>query len=279
MPALVVVQAPNVTTPAVADGISRMTDAALATRQMGGPVVVSVSTDRTVATVTISLAGNGTDRRSERALATLRHTIIPATIGSVPAAHTYVGGATAGSRDFNDTMKSRAPIVFVFVLSAAFLLLLFTFRSLVIPIEAIVLNLLSVGAAYGVLVWIFQYGHLESFLDFKPLTPRLGSIRVPTMILNGELDFLTPRALHDALRTHIPDSALVIIPNAYHAFTLEKAALTADLLARFATDVLAKQWSGGGAVRIAPDEPGGEIVAFPADYDHLRAIPVRKLTP
>ena len=76
-------------------------------------------------------------------------------------------GETASSKDFNDTMKSHAPLVFAFVLSAAFLLLLVTFRSLVIPIKAIVLNLLSVGAAYGVLVWIFQYGHLESLLDFK----------------------------------------------------------------------------------------------------------------
>ncbi len=116
---------------------------------------------------------------------------------------------------------------------------------------------------------------MESFMDFEPLTPRLGAIRIPTMILNGEFDFLTPRALHDSLRTHIPDSALIIIPRAYHAFTLEKAALTADLLARFAADVMAKQWKGGGSVWIAPDEAGGEIVPFPAGYDHLRAIPVR----
>ena len=77
-----------------------------------------------------------------------------------------VGGFTAGSKDFNDTMKSHLPLVFAFVLTAAFLLLLVTFRSIVIPIKAIVLNLLSVGAAYGVLVWIFQDGHLQSLLGF-----------------------------------------------------------------------------------------------------------------
>ncbi len=59
---------------------------------------------------------------------------------------------------------------------------------------------------------------MESFLDFQPITPQLGSISVPTMILNGEFDFLTPRALHETLRTHIPDSALVIVPRGYHAF-------------------------------------------------------------
>ena len=58
-------------------------------------------------------------------------------------------------------------MVFIFVLTAAFILLLFTFRSLVIPLKAILLNLLSVGAAYGVLVWIFQEGHLQSVLGFK----------------------------------------------------------------------------------------------------------------
>ena len=66
---------------------------------------------------------------------------------------------------------------------------------------------------------------MESFLEFEPLTPQLSSIGVPTMILNGEFDFLTPR--HETLRIHIPNSSLVIIPKCYHAFTLEKPALTA----------------------------------------------------
>lgn len=120
---------------------------------------------------------------------------------------------------------------------------------------------------------------MESFLDFRPLTPLLPSITTPTMILNGEFDFLTPRSLHETLRIGIPDSSLVIIPNAYHAFTLEKAALTADLLVRFAEDVLAKRWQGNKAVWIAPDEPGGAMIPFPAGYDHLRAIPVQKAMP
>jgi len=118
---------------------------------------------------------------------------------------------------------------------------------------------------------------MESFLGFEGLTDRLNSIRLPTMILNGEFDFLTSRSLHDTLRAQIPDSALIIIPRAYHAFTLEKPALTADLLARFATDVMSQQWNGGGSIWIAPDEAGAEITLFPAEYDHLRAIPVRKV--
>lgn len=115
---------------------------------------------------------------------------------------------------------------------------------------------------------------MESFLDFQPLTPQLARIGVPTMILNGEFDFLTPRAVHETLRVQIPDSSLVIIPRAYHAFTLEKPALTVDLLARFAEEVLAGRWQGNKAIWIAPEEAGHELTPFPVGYDHLRAIPV-----
>jgi RND superfamily putative drug exporter len=71
--------------------------------------------------------------------------------------------------DFNDSMKAHAPYVFLFVLGLAFALLLVTFRSIVIPIKAIILNLLSVGAAYGVLVLVFQRGNLQSLLGFKSI--------------------------------------------------------------------------------------------------------------
>jgi pimeloyl-ACP methyl ester carboxylesterase len=115
---------------------------------------------------------------------------------------------------------------------------------------------------------------MESFFDFAPLTPQLSAIRVPALILNGEFDFLTPRKLHESLRLHIPDSALVIVPRVYHAFTLEKPALSADLLARFADDVLAGRWHGDKKVWIAPEEPGGTLIPFPAGYDHLRSVPL-----
>ena len=93
--------------------------------------------------------------------------MIPPVLATLPpGTQEAVTGDTAGTYDFNQTTKSRAPIVFAFVLGLAFLLLLLTFRSIVIPIKAIVLNLLSVGAAYGVLVWIFQDGHVQGLLGF-----------------------------------------------------------------------------------------------------------------
>ena len=104
---------------------------------------------------------------SNDALDTLRNEILPATVGKVAGVQYAVTGDTASSKDWNDKMKSAAPIVFVFVLSFAFLLLLVSFRSIVIPVKAIVMNLLSVGAAYGLLVAIFQWGWGANLLDFQ----------------------------------------------------------------------------------------------------------------
>ncbi len=165
--ATVVVQAGDVGSPAMKAAIARLKTRALASGEMRGPTKVEVNPDRTVAAVTISLAGDGTNDASNRALETLREDVVPATVGLQPGARASVTGMTAESKDFNDQMKSSAPIVFAFVLAMAFLLLLVTFRSLVIPVTAIVLNLLSVGAAYGVLVLVFQHGWGESLLGFS----------------------------------------------------------------------------------------------------------------
>ncbi|MEA2310856.1 MAG: hypothetical protein QOE28_824 [Solirubrobacteraceae bacterium] len=169
LPAMVVVQAQDVTAPAVQDGIKAMTAKALATGQMAGPVTTEVSPSRHVAMVGIPMQGDGTDKASDTALATLRGDVIPATIGRVDGTTVDVTGMTAGSKDFNDAMKGRLPFVFAFVLGLAFILLLVTFRSIVVPLKAIVLNLLSVGASYGILKLVFQDGHGEKLLGFKAL--------------------------------------------------------------------------------------------------------------
>src|SRR4051794_2693353 len=166
MPASVVVSAKDVTRGPVAAAIRDLSAQASRDPQMGRPVNVTVSSSHHTAVVSMPLAGNGTDDASNRALARLRDVLIPHTVGRVAGVRADVTGMTAGSKDFNDLLKSNAPLVFAFVLSLAFLLLLVTFRSIVIPIKAIVLNLLGVGASYGVLVWIFQDGHGEKLLGF-----------------------------------------------------------------------------------------------------------------
>ena len=166
--AVVVVEAGDVEAAPVRAAIAELGDAAAA--QPGlfeGPAEVEVSPDESVAAVALPIAGNGSNGPSNRALDALREEIVPATVGEVEGVEAGVTGPTASIRDFNDTMTSHLPYVFGFVLIAAFLLLLVTFRSLVIPIKAIVLNLLSVAASYGVLVWLFQSGHGESLLGFE----------------------------------------------------------------------------------------------------------------
>ena len=165
-PAQVVIRADDVTSPSADWAIGQLKTEALATGQMSEPIQTFVNPDHTVARVEIPLAGNGDNAVSGAALTTLRTKVLPATIGQFSGAEYAVSGETAGSRDFNTTVKHRFPIVFAFVLGLAFLLLLLTFRSIVVPIKAILLNLLSVAASYGVLVWIFQDGHLEGLINF-----------------------------------------------------------------------------------------------------------------
>jgi RND superfamily putative drug exporter len=119
-----------------------------------------------VLVVSVPLAGGGTDAASSSALATLRDHALPATLGKVPGISYAVTGLTAGNHDFDAQLAKTVPWVFAFVLGLAFLLLMASFRSVYIPALSICLNLLSVGAAYGVMVLIFQDGHLERLLGF-----------------------------------------------------------------------------------------------------------------
>jgi RND superfamily putative drug exporter len=165
-PAQVVVKAPDVTTPQMQQAIGAFEQRALATGRMFQPIEQFVNPTHTVVRIEVPLAGNGDNSASVAALETLRNDVLPSTLGKVAGTTYAVTGETAGTHDFNQTMKDRFPLVFAFVLGLAFLLLLVTFRSIVVPLTAIVLNLLSVAAAYGVLVWIFQYGHLQGLLGF-----------------------------------------------------------------------------------------------------------------
>jgi len=165
-PAEVVVRAPNVDAPGIQAAMQQLAMRAVATGEMFEPVTITESADHTVADVHIPLAGNGDNEASLAALATLRSDVLPATLANVEGVSYAVTGNTAGTHDFNQQMKDRMPFVFAFVLGLAFLLLLVTFRSVVIPLTAICLNLLSVGAAYGLLVLIFQHTWAEGILQF-----------------------------------------------------------------------------------------------------------------
>jgi putative drug exporter of the RND superfamily len=131
------------------------------------PITVDVNQAGTVANITLPIEGKGTDAESNESLAVLRDKIVPTTVGAFPDAEAGVTGLTAQWLDSTDETKANLPPVVAFVLVFAFLLMLVAFRSPVIAAKAIVLNLLSVGAAYGVLVLVFQHGVGKGLLGFS----------------------------------------------------------------------------------------------------------------
>jgi RND superfamily putative drug exporter len=161
-PAVVVVTAKDIRAPAVEKQLAALRREALASKVMFDPVSVVANPSHTAAIVTVPLAGDGTNSASRDALTRLREDIVPGTVGRVATAH--VTGSTADSVDTNARMRSRTPLVFAFVVVLAFALMLWSFRSTVIAATGVVLNLLSVAAAYGVLVALFQWGWGKSLL-------------------------------------------------------------------------------------------------------------------
>jgi uncharacterized membrane protein YdfJ with MMPL/SSD domain len=166
-PAVVVVKAPDVASPRMQRAYDLFRERALATGELYAPFTVMLNRDRTVARIDFAIAGNGDDSASDAALHTLRDTVIPPIARTLPGVEVAVTGVTAGTSDFNHQMRARLPYVFLFVLGLAFALLLLAFRSLVIAATAVALNLLSVGAAYGILVAVFQHGWLADVFGFQ----------------------------------------------------------------------------------------------------------------
>ncbi|NCC41577.1 MAG: alpha/beta hydrolase [Gammaproteobacteria bacterium] len=113
---------------------------------------------------------------------------------------------------------------------------------------------------------------MESFVEFEPLTPGLSGIEVPTLIMNGEHDFFTPRECHELIRRHVKSSRLLIIQQAYHAFTLEKPAVTMQQLAVFLSQVTDGSWQGDQGVWVASDDPAAAQQWLPCSGDWMRAI-------
>ena len=169
-PGMIVMQTPDVTAPAVTKAVAAFKTEAAADGALGsGPVQVTDYPAQHVVKIVFPIAGQGTDAQAVNSLDTLRNKVLPNTLSAIPDTTAVVGGDLALSTDFNNQLDHRILPVFLFVLGVTFLLMLFAFRSSVIASTAIVLNLLSTGAAYGVMVAVFQKGWGAGLVGTKPV--------------------------------------------------------------------------------------------------------------
>ncbi|MFB7470642.1 MMPL family transporter [Kitasatospora sp. NPDC056184] len=165
-PAKVVIKADGLSGTEGRAALERLRAAADSTPGLRGPVTFHAGADGTVGVATVALDGNGTDRASAAALATLRDTVVPTAFGALRGAEIAVGGTTAVSEDGRTHLSDSTPWVAGFVLLFTFGVMLFSFRSIVLAGLTLVLNLLSVGAAFGLIVLVFQNGWGEGLLGF-----------------------------------------------------------------------------------------------------------------
>ncbi|MGW1030317.1 MMPL family transporter [Streptomyces sp. NPDC002577] len=157
-PAEVVVKAEDINAPDVQAALADFRERAVSSGASRGPVDIKVHDAQNIAFVYVPLVGGSDLDKAEKSLDLIRDEVRPATLGKVAGLEAPVTGQVAGSKDFNDQLIGSVTPVFAFVVVFAFLLMLLSFRSLTIAITSIALNLLSVGAAYGILVAVFQHG-------------------------------------------------------------------------------------------------------------------------
>ena len=165
-PAEVVVTGPGATGPRVLAAVAALQGRAATAGPIHEPVTATAGRRLRALVVDIPLAGHGSDSVSDQALATLRNQILPATLGRVPGIRYAVTGDTASEYDFTHQLHDRTPVVLGLVTALAFVLLLIAFRSVGISLVSVALNLLSVGAAYGLITLIFQDGRLQGLLGY-----------------------------------------------------------------------------------------------------------------
>ncbi len=156
----------NADSPAVTRAVDDLRQMVAANAEFSSVGQLEVSSNGQLGAVDIQLRGDSQSESAQSALRQLRSTYIPSAFAGVNT-HVVVGGATAGTVDYIDTMNTYLPIVIAFVLALSFVLLLMVFRSIVLPVKAIIMNLLSVGAAYGLMVLVFQEGVGADLLGFQ----------------------------------------------------------------------------------------------------------------
>jgi putative drug exporter of the RND superfamily len=165
-PAEIVITGAGLDRPAVLRSVTALEDQASARGPLREPVTVTSVAHGRALIVLVPLAGNGSDSVTSAALLTLRDQVLPGTLGRVGGVSYTVTGSPAVHYDWNAVLRARTPLVVAVVAALAFLVLMSAFQSLTLPLVSIGLNLLSVGAACGLVTLIFQDGHLQGPLGF-----------------------------------------------------------------------------------------------------------------
>jgi len=275
LPANVVVEAADVNAPEVQAAFQAFRERAVATGQAHEPITVDVNEDGTVANITVPIDGSGTDSVSEASLAALRD-VVPETVGALPDTEAGVTGLTAGWIDSKNEIKSQLPGVFAFVLLFAFVLMLFAFRSLVIAAKAIVLNLLSVAAAYGVLVLVFQHGVGKGLVGFAstagidPVIPLLLFVILFGLSMDYHV-FILSRIREAVIRGMGTDEAVAYGIRSTAGVVTSAAIVMVFVFAVFATlsMMFFKQFGVGLAVAVLLDATIVRAVLLPASMKLL----------
>ena len=160
-----IVVADDASSPAVRLALRRLRDR-LAVSPEFGRGVIRYATDGNVAALDVPIRGDDASDQALSAVRNLRSTVIPDVFGATNA-RVLVGGRTAEQVDYADSVTNPTPYVFVFVLGFTFILLTIAFRSIVVAGTSILLNLLSVGAAYGLIVLVFEKGYGNGIFGFE----------------------------------------------------------------------------------------------------------------
>ena len=156
----------DLSSPEVISAMERLQAAIVADPALPWPPRLLANAANDLALIQVVIPGEPASKSAVEAVNTIRDTHIPAAFGGVDA-EVLVGGRAAEAADVFDIVSRYTPLVFAFVLGVSFLILMLVFRSIVIPIKAVFMNLLSVGTAYGLLVLVFQKGYGRDLLGFQ----------------------------------------------------------------------------------------------------------------
>ncbi|MBM4408653.1 MAG: MMPL family transporter [Chloroflexi bacterium] len=256
--------------PATQAAIDRFSEAVLTIPGLSGPPRPRLSADGTVAMVSYTMAGGQNDQANRAIVRQVRTGTAPAVFSGLPDVRVYVSGDAAWTADSTAVYEGGMLQVIPFVLGLSFLLLLVAFRSVMIPIKAILLNLLSTGAAYGVMVLVFQEGVLRDVFRVQPgVIENFVPVFVFTILFGLSMDYhvLILTRVKEARDRGMPSTAAVEHGIAITSGTITSAA--AIMVAVFSVFVtlqlvIIKQLGLGLAVAVFIDATIVRIVLLPA---------------